>query len=284
MTSTITASFVAQLTSANPSHSWPLPELRPLPRALHPIHGLYAQAFLHLRIVCDHFRSAVFAPFHVVSSASAHAYAPGDDFVCALSRAYFEAWSLLDLRTGPGQESCAEVVLAGARALNSPDPIFVRVLEAMSESRLGIYRHVGRDGPRLLFQELMTDREFCVHTAAPFHGRLKQLWLVRLLPAGEGFHAVTMDPYLISGHETGVWLEYLERNLALIPAADAGAALHILFKNGFSTQYWNDFLFEAFAGHGPNARYLRGVPDRPVVPLQHKEERRERLRARQKMI
>ena len=41
------------------------------------------------------------------------------------------------------------------------------------------------------------------------------------------------------------------------------AAFAALLKYGLVPDYWNEYVFQAYAGHTDTAVYLSGIPDRP---------------------
>ena len=57
------------------------------------------------------------------------------------------------------------------------------------------------------------------------------------------------------------WQTYLDRTLPRVGAADRRNAYARLMKYGLNLNYWNEYIFEAYAGHETSAVFLRGLPD-----------------------
>ena len=138
-------------------------------------------------------------------------------------------------------------------------------LKKLNDSRMGIYEHVGFDGPHVRLRELITDDEFVCHNASGYRGLSGELWYVRLLPPllpeVANYHIAFTTPYILIQSTKNDWTQFLKRSILRIKADDERAALHQLLKYGFDRNYWNEFVFTAYHHHTAEAIFLAGIPD-----------------------
>ncbi len=190
-------------------------------------------------------------------------YMPQGPPMSPLTRTFFWNWMLFDHHVGRSKETIGTVFLALARALGL-DPRFLAVLEGLTVSRLGLHVHEGAQGGRLMLRELVTgDRRACVCPAG-YTGRAGELWLARVVPPALPEiqdSNVFMTPYVLVQPGLGAWEAYLERTLPRTKVAGKSEAYTALMKRGLSSDYWAEFVFEAYARHQREAIFLVGLPD-----------------------
>ncbi|HYX34539.1 MAG TPA: hypothetical protein VE954_15665, partial [Oligoflexus sp.] len=190
-------------------------------------------------------------------------YMPGGPPMSPLYLSYFNCWAFCDLQVGRGKETMASV-LHNASNVVPMEKTFLQYLKNFSESRMGLYRYQGIDGRLIRLEELLTNKSFHVKSPLDYRGRPGELWFVRLLPPAQPDHAPYLaftTPYIIQPAEEMEWLSYLQRTLQKMRLKDKNLALHRLFKYGLTRQYWNEYIFEAYFNHEPQACYLKGIPD-----------------------
>lgn len=189
-------------------------------------------------------------------------YMPEGPPVSPITRSMFYAWSLWDLTVGVKRESLGSILLAICRA-QGMDATFVAVLDALVESRLGLHVHEGVAGGRIALREIGTgELRECVCPAG-YEGERGEVWLARVLPspaATPGDSIVLTTSYVIQNPGLAGLRAYFERTLPKV-ATDATVAYTRLMKRGLDERHWLEYVFEAYAGHRPEAVFLMGLPD-----------------------
>src|SRR5262249_15090914 len=187
-------------------------------------------------------------------------YMPSGPPMSPLTASFFTTWAFYDLRFD-GRDTLASCQIEANDVIcMTPDQL--DALKKMADSRMGIYEHVGRDGPHVRLRELVTGDEFICHPASGYRGKSGELWYIRLLPPLlpdlARYHIVFTTPYiLMAGKED--WLQFLRR--ALPGSGDDREALSRLLKYGPDPNYWNEFVFKAYHHHQSDAIFLAGIPD-----------------------
>jgi hypothetical protein len=245
---------------------------------LDPVHGLYVFAHNQLAELIEHLIEVpALAKLTDAYAQAQDDYMPGGPPMSPLTTSYFSAWGYCDLVAGAKRESFASVAIDVCRYLNV-EPLLLALFETLSQSRLGVYRHAGYAGEHVVLTELVTQRSVTAHSASGYAGQPGELWLVRVLPPPApalhlGDYAVVFNtPYVLGVlDESGRWSRtpeaswrgYFERTLAKVKANDPTAAYEQLMKYGLSRQYWNEYIFVAYANHRADCIYLAGWPDVP---------------------
>lgn len=63
------------------------------------------------------------------------------------------------------------------------------------------------------------------------------------------------------------WTQFLMRTLVKDHGENDRDRLHQLLKYGLSTNYWNEYVFQAYINHQTQAVLLAGIPDlKPTLP------------------
>ena len=180
-----------------------------------------------------------------------------------LTGSYFTCWAFFDLRFGPDKETIGTCFLEVNRELDfSPD--MSEVLELMLNSRMGIYEHRGIRGGSVVLQELTSKEEYECYVPAGYAGETGQCWLVRRLPpVGELFDysVVFTTPYVLTGQSKEDWIAFLNRTLLAGGETNHRTSLYEFMKYGLDTNYWNEYLFQAYQHHQKEAIFLSGLPD-----------------------
>ena len=133
---------------------------------------------------------------------------------------------------------------------------------------MGVYEQGWAEGGRCRLRELVTGDEFVCHVASGYRGEPGELWYVRLCPPLPGladYHVAFTTPYVMIGATKTDWTAYLKKSL--LGSADTRKALHEFLKFGKAAhsrkpdESWNEFIFEAYHHHQPDAIFLTGLPD-----------------------
>ena len=130
---------------------------------------------------------------------------------------------------------------------------------------MGLYIHRGVDGSLVLLEDVVTGGICRAVSPAGYRGDRNELWYVRLLPPpipGRSEHVAFTTPYIILQPEVRDWLAYFSRTFAHNQQARVEDYERHM-KYGPTRAYWNDFVFEAYVNHRPEAIYLAGLPDVP---------------------
>ncbi len=189
-------------------------------------------------------------------------YMPNGPPMSPLTSSYFQCWAFYDLAFDLERESIATCVIAVGKALRI-DPGMLAVWSALECSRLGLYLHEGAAGDTVILRELVTDDTCRCLVPAGYLGTEGELWLARVvLPPSSDTAVAFITPYVVLSPGAEDWLAYLERTLTKVPGnKDRPAAYQQLMKYGLSSAYWNEYIFEAYANHRPDAVFLAGLPD-----------------------
>jgi hypothetical protein len=78
--------------------------------------------------------------------------------------------------------------------------------------------------------------------------------------SGSQEHVVFTTPYILVHPQLADWLAYFRRTF---PATAGFDDYERHMKYGPTSEYWNDFVFEAYVNHQMEAIYLAGLPDIP---------------------
>ena len=74
------------------------------------------------------------------------------------------------------------------------------------------------------------------------------------------YHVAFTTPYVLMASK-GDWMQFLQRSMMQFKSDNERQALYRLLKHGGGPNYWNEFVFNAYHHHQPNAIFLAGIPD-----------------------
>jgi hypothetical protein len=191
-------------------------------------------------------------------------YMPSGPPMSPLTGSYFWMWALYDLRIGKSTDTLAYCQI-GANDIIQMNAHQLDALKKMEGSRMGIYEHVGMDGPHIQLRELITDNNLTCHCPTGYTGKKGELWYVRLLPPLEPDHAIywiaMTTPYVLIGASKSDWIAFLKRTMLQCDGPNDPTRLHNLLKCGLEPNYWNEFVFKSHHHHQHDAVFLTGIPD-----------------------
>jgi len=192
-------------------------------------------------------------------------YRPSGPPMSPLTSSFFTCWAFFDHQIGKTDETLADCFIA-ANDLIGLDPTQFDTLKKMSQSRMGIYEHQGMERDHVRLRELITDREFICHSVTGYHGKMGELWYVRLLPPLlpeiANHHLIFTTPYVLLGQSKEDWTAYLNRSMRRqSPSSETCDPLHALLKFGTTKNHWNEFVFLAYHHYQFDAIFLTGIPD-----------------------
>ena len=191
-------------------------------------------------------------------------YMPSGPPMSPLTGSYFWMWAFYDLRIGKSTDTLAQcqIVSNDVIMMNSHQ---LDATKKMERSRMGIYEHIGRDGPHIRLKELITNDNFICHCPTGYVGKKGELWYVRLLPPLEPEHAIywvaMTTPYILIDTSKTDWMTFLKRTLLHCDGSNDRTRLHNLLKYDLEPNYWNEFVFKAYHHHQQDAVFLAGIPD-----------------------
>lgn len=229
-----------------------------------PIHAVYA----YMQQISSFFAEGVsqlpeMKAYAKIAAKAEDEYMPSAPPLSPLTTSFFTTWAFYDLQFGRDGDTIAQCQI-DANDVIWLNPDQLRALKNMSNSRMGIYEHVGTEGPHVRLRELIIEDEFTCHSTSGYTGRKGELWFVRLLPPLEPelatYHIVFTTPYILMASKAD-WLTFLRRTMLQCKAQNDRDSLHLLMKFGSETNYWNEFVFKAYHHHQPNAIFLAGIPD-----------------------
>jgi len=191
-------------------------------------------------------------------------YMPMGPPMSPLTVSYFTCWALYDLQFGRDGETIGkcEIDANDIFWLNADQ---LDALKKLSESRMGIYEHVGSMSGLVQLRELITGDDFHCLSASGYKGKPGELWYVRrlppLMPEMASYHVIFTTPYVLIEATKDDWTQFLKRTMPKIEGGDERQRLHLLLKYGLNTNYWNEFVFKAYHHHQHDAIFLAGIPD-----------------------
>jgi hypothetical protein len=92
-----------------------------------------------------------------------------------------------------------------------------------------------------------------------------EIWLVRLVPPPFGMgdlHINITTPYIIYNTNQKDWEDYFERVIPKVGKNPPIRAYNELMKYGLIPDYWNEYVFQAYANHTDIIIFLPGIPDK----------------------
>ncbi|MDZ4799711.1 MAG: hypothetical protein SGI92_16255 [Bryobacteraceae bacterium] len=202
------------------------------------------------------------APFADIISQAEELYLPSGPPMSPLTGSYFTCWALFDACAGPSNETIGSTVYEIGASFGM-DAELLRLIQAMGESRMGLYIHRGRKGKLTVLEDVFTGAVCRAIVPSGDGGKKGQLWYARVLPPplpGGEEHVVFTTPYIVLHPGLAEWRAYFQRAIGDTSAAD-GYGNHMKF--GPTRQYWNDFIFEAYVDYRAEAIFLAGLPDVP---------------------
>jgi hypothetical protein len=108
-------------------------------------------------------------------------YLPSGPPMSPLTGSYFWTWALYDLRIGKTTDTVAYCLIAINDLIQMNDH-HLSALKNLEGSRMGIYEHMGMEGPHILLRELIANDQLLCHCPTGYRGRKGELWYVRLVP------------------------------------------------------------------------------------------------------
>ena len=183
-----------------------------------------------------------------------------------ITNSIFSFWAFFDLRFGIDGETIGNCILDLGETLRLNDGV-IELTRNLQSSRLGVYLHHGVDeNANVLLYEIFTHKLHKCHCSSNYQGAKGELWLVRLAPPpfGMGDQYVTITtPYVLLNSSQQDWESYFAHVLPRLGVDPPLLAYEELMKYGLIPDYWNEYIFQAYANHIDTAIYLVGTPDKP---------------------
>ena len=211
-------------------------------------------------------------------------YMPSGPPMSPLTRSYFWTWSALDMTVGLKKESYTSIMLDCCRAFGA-NPDFIKTLEHMQHSRMGLYIHEGSDAPFVTLREIFTNKIVKVLSTGQYYGVPGEIWFVQLFsdPIGNHFdYSINFTtPYVIIDLPLGQkingdfsklfykekqWIDFIERNSPAVKckSKEKSEIYNHFMKYGREKHYWPEYVFQAYVNHSSMAIWLTGFPDKPA--------------------
>jgi hypothetical protein len=232
--------------------------------ALHPAHAIYAYAQNQASVLLESVTAlpALAQLTDLIADASEE-YMPSGPPMSPLSPTYFFYWSAFDLAIGTARETAGDCIAALARCADA-DPDFLRILDIMRASRMGLYVCEGVDHEGVKLREFVSGEITSCIVPSGYRGQRGEIWLARVFPppAPEFAQSVVITtPYVIIAPGEREWQRFLERTLPKTGIGDPRLAYRHLMKYGLDLRYWSEYIFEAYVNYKTSVVYLRGLPD-----------------------
>jgi len=231
---------------------------------LHPAHAIYAYAQNQASVLMETITAlpALDRLTDLIVEASEE-YMPSGPPMSPLTSSYFFYWSCFDAAIGAPRETAGDCIAALARCAGA-HPEFLRIIDIMRESRMGLYVCEGGDLQSVKLREFVTGEIASCIVPAGHRGQRGEIWLARVLPPPAQQFAqsvVITTPYVIINPGEREWREFLERTLRKTGINDPQQAYGQLMKYGLGMRYWSEYIFEAYVNYETSLVYVRGLPD-----------------------
>jgi hypothetical protein len=190
-------------------------------------------------------------------------YIPDGPPMSPLTRSYFTTWAFFDVQFGKDDETIGTCIIDVGKDLKISSDM-VEIIRLFQSSRMGVYRHCGRDGKNVVLKELGSKEEFPCYVGSQYFGQKGELWFVRRLPPSNDlfdYSLIFTTPYVLANVSEKSWLEYINRTVPETGISDKKEALHHLMKYGLETNHWNEYIFLAYHHAQNDAIFLNGIPD-----------------------
>ncbi len=191
-------------------------------------------------------------------------YMPAGPPMSPITSSYFWMWALYDLRIGSSTDTLARCQIA-ANDVILMNPFQLEAVKKMDVSRMGLYEHIGTEGPHVGLRELITNDRLTCHCPTGYRGNDGELWYVRLLPPLEPelatYWVAMTTPYILVEASKKDWIVFLKRTMLQVSGPNQHTRLHYLMKYGLEPNYWNEFVLKAYHHHQHDAIFLAGLPD-----------------------
>jgi len=250
---------------------------------LHPVHAAYVFVMNQVSILAEALTQL--DELDRISGAVNRAedeFVPGGPPMSPLTLSYFNAWTFFDCGAGIERETIGSIVLDLRERLRMHSE-FAALLEKWQASRMGLYELEEPAGPTVRLRELVTDVRFEAINTTGYRGTLGAVWYVRALPppvATFEQHVLVTTPYEVVAPGPPGWMNFLERTLPETKIADPKRAYEHLMKWGLGSNYssratlgrhphrrgtnfWHEYIFEAYLNHERDGIRLMGLPDVP---------------------
>ena len=229
---------------------------------LHPTHAYWSFVQHQLSFFSEALLAVEEASrFRRLIEAAEEEYVPQGPPMSPLTGTYFFGWAYCDLAVGLAKEragACAVDVVAEL----SVDPALVTAMQALVDSRMGLWTVVGHGAGTTILRESVTgDTVECV-VPAGHPGGVGERWFVRVLPSPrEGLPGLVFNTPYVLVSPAAEWEAYLNRTLPKLDAKRPDRAYFTLMKHGLSARYWPEFVFEGYLNHTSGCVLLLGLPD-----------------------
>jgi hypothetical protein len=190
-------------------------------------------------------------------------YMPSGPPMSPLTSSYFTSWAFFDLQFDGGDTLAKCLIEANDIVWMNSDQLIA--LQKMSDSRMGVYQHFGREDGHVRLRELVTGDDFTCNCTSGYRGTKGELWYARLLPPLDPemghYHTVFTTPYVLIETKPEDWTQFFQRSLPGVKDGEQRTALHQFLKHGSDANYWNEYVFKAYVNHQYDAIFLTGIPD-----------------------
>jgi hypothetical protein len=215
---------------------------------LHPLHARYVAVQNQVSVMSEQLiMLPQLARLSKVLTDAEEMYLPSGTPMSPLTSSYFFFWSTFDAAVGTPQGNIGHMPYRLLKRLGS-DPEFVRLVEIMQGSRMGLYLRLQVEDECVWLRDLMTGLDVSCLVPAGYLGRPDEGWLARVLPPPPvefRDSIVITTPYIIVRPRAPGWYAFLERTLPKLKCSTPYEAYDRLMKYGLSLNYWNEYIFEA---------------------------------------
>ena len=233
----------------------------------HPYHAVYVSMENLVSVIAENLSlSGELEESAAAIEKSEDTYMPGYPPMSPVTTSIFTFWAFFDLRFGVDNETIGTCILDLGSILRL-DEGSIELIKNLQSSRLGVYLHQGVDNnANVLLYEIFTHKLYRCHSSSKYQGKKGELWLTRLAPPPfnmSDLHVAITTPYVLLGSSQGDWETYFDQMLPRFKIEPPLLAYEELMKYGLIPDYWNEYIFQAYANHIDTAIYLHGIPNKP---------------------
>ena len=233
----------------------------------HPSHAVYVSTQNLVSLLAENLSVLLsMKKYARIVGRSQDTYMPGYPPMSPITTSFFTYWAFFDVRFGADKETIGTCLTEIGEILQIKEGT-IELIKNLQSSRMGIYKHQGSDANgNVYLYEIFTNKKYKCYSTSKYTGEEDQIWFVRVVPPpfeiNDQYIAIT-TPYVILETSQRYWENYFERVLPKMAIHPPVLAYNELLKYGLIPNYWNEYIFQAYANHIDNAIFLLGIPDKP---------------------
>lgn len=190
-------------------------------------------------------------------------YLPSFPPMSPVTNAYFAYWTLCDFQFGKNKETMTSI-FADVGAVKGFGEEEISVSNALKDSCMKFYLHMGFENGFLLLKDILTERVSRCISNSGYNGLEGEIWFVRMVPNIDKIHdfqVVLTTPYIILRNSEVDWISFFQRQGIEQGDPEMELKYQRFMKNNPTLNYWMEYLLDAYVNFKPHSIMLTGIPD-----------------------